>query len=84
MVAKLTPSNIHHFKIKWPSRLNNKAVTACLVSKSKTCHEFVEGRSTSMTTLKLFYFVVIGQLPLISNEGKHGRIETNRFVDNGN
>ena len=49
----------------------------------QTCPELVEGRSTSMTTLKLFYFVVIGQLPLISNEGEHGRIETNRFVDNG-
>ena len=36
-----------------------------------------------MTKLKLFNFVLVGQLPLISNEGEHGRIETNRFADNG-
>jgi hypothetical protein len=56
----------------------------CVFSlKVKTCPELAESRSTSMTTLKLFYFVLIGQLPLISNEGEHDRIETNRFADNG-
>jgi hypothetical protein len=36
-----------------------------------------------MTKLKLFNFVLIGQLPLISNEGEQDRIETNRFEDIG-
>ena len=80
MTAKPTTSNIHHLKIKRPGRL----VGDCVFSlKANTCPELVEGRPTSMTKLKLFNFVLIGRLSLISNEGEHGRIETNRFVDNG-
>jgi len=36
-----------------------------------------------MTKIKLFNFVLVGQLPLIIYEGEYDRIETNRFADNG-